>query len=627
MFKPAKMQKIRLVALNSIAQELVAELHELGVLEISKFNETDLSTNAPFENYSEISSKIVKIRFILNMLGKYQIKDSKKKISEEKLDVFEQEVKMLSLEYSEIKNNLKKYKENLSFAEILNYFNVDFSLLSSNHIDYTLGVIPRKNFAKCVSKLENYNKDTRYIYKLTKKDAYILIIHSKELSMDILLNEFSFAKLTVPLEVSDPKEYKSMIISKIQKSTVKLYAIDSRLSILAENYFSSLQKLLKKYEIQSERAEIASRFGFSEKMFIIEGWAEKSQIQTVSKKLSDKFDEKFFLSSISNPKDKSPTKLQNPSSMDTIEYFVKMFSLPNARELDPTFLFFFTAPLFYGMIMGDVIYGVLSLFVSLFLLWKLKPKGLLLFTIRLWIFASIPAIFFGVIYDEWMALSHVQFIDLLQTIGIPISLTNPVYSGFSRIHNLTQLVGISALIGVLNLALGFMLGAINEWNHNKKHAIAKIGWLGADIFGTIAVMTLMFSMFPAEFGTISLALLGLSALIIVWTEGIIGILEIPGLAGNILSYTRIAAVGVVGVVLAEIINEFLLPYITSSDLVMMAIMIPVLILMHAVNTLIVMVEALIQGGRLNIVEFQSKFLHGGGRLFSPFALKEEKISR
>ncbi|MFA5050050.1 MAG: V-type ATPase 116kDa subunit family protein [Candidatus Micrarchaeia archaeon] len=624
MFKPAKMQKIRLVALNSIAKELVAELHSHGVIEISKFNESEMDTNIPFEDYANISSKIVKIRFILSVLQKYSVKDSRKKISEDKIDAFEQEVRSLSAEYSEIKNNLKKYKENISFSEILNYFNVNFSFLSTEYTDYTLGMISRKNFAKCISKLENYKEDVRYIYKITKKEVFFLFIHRNEISIDILLNEFSFAKLNVPEEVSDPKEYKNLIISKIQKQNINLSAIDSRLNFLAENYYSPLNKILQKYEIQSERSEIASKFGFSEKIFLIEGWIEKSKMNLISKKLFEKFKEKAHLIEVSNPKDKPPTKLENPSSMNTIEYFVKMFSLPNSKELDPTFLFFFTAPLFYGMIMGDVIYGILSLFVSWFLLWKLKPTGLLLFTIRLWIFASIPAIFFGVIYDEWMALSHVQFAEFLGEIGIHINLTQPLYTGFSRIHNLTQLVGISALIGVLNLALGFVIGAYNEWGHNKKHAIAKLGWLGIDIFGTLAIMTLMFSMFPAELGTFSLAVLGICILIVIWVEGIIGVLEIPGLAGNILSYTRIAAVGVVGIVLAEIINEFILPFINSSDILMVAVMLPVLILMHAVNTLIVMVEALIQGGRLNIVEFQSKFLHGGGRIFSPFALKKEE---
>jgi vacuolar-type H+-ATPase subunit I/STV1 len=35
-----------------------------------------------------------------------------------------------------------------------------------------------------------------------------------------------------------------------------------------------------------------------------------------------------------------------------------------------------------------------------------------------------------------------------------------------------------------------------------------------------------------------------------------------------------------------------------------------------------MFESLVQGGRLNIVEFRSKFLHGGGEAFTPFALKK-----
>jgi len=48
------------------------------------------------------------------------------------------------------------------------------------------------------------------------------------------------------------------------------------------------------------------------------------------------------------------------------------------------------------------------------------------------------------------------------------------------------------------------------------------------------------------------------------------------------------------------------------------------LILHSINAFIAMFEALIQGGRLNIIEFRSKFLQGGGKLFSPFTVNAKQ---
>ncbi|MDD5023109.1 MAG: V-type ATPase 116kDa subunit family protein [Candidatus ainarchaeum sp.] len=626
MYRPVPMQKIRIVALNSIVRSLVDELHEKGVMEISRVPESELESSQHFSDYNELSSKIIQIRSIKNILSNYYKKSlvkSAKKISENKINAFEEELKNLNNELSNIQSNLKKFHEDYKLTNSLCSLDIDFSKLKSPHIAYTLGTIPRANYTKLVKKLEKYSDTLKFTHHISKKNVLFLFLHEEETVIDGLINPFGFVRISVPLEIGKPKEHLVFLSSEIEKQKLKITAVKVRLTELSENYYDSISTLLEKYSVLSQRSQIASKFGFSEKMVVMEGWIEKNEFDSLSHFLSSVFEEKVLVSKISKPKDSPPTKLDNPKIMKRFEFFVKLFSLPKHSEFDPTFLFFFTAPLFYGMIMGDVIYGIFSLIISFLLLKKLKPKGLLLFTIKLWIISAIPAIFFGIFFDEWMAMTHVQFFNFLAGFGLPTLISIPLYEGFHRVHNLTQLVGLSALVGVFNLSLGFIVGAINEWNHNKKHAAAKLCWLGVTIFGTIAVMSYLFNMFPPDtIGLYSSSILMLSILGLVITEGIMGLLEIPGLAGNILSYTRIAAVGVVGVILAEIINTFFLP--DPNNLLMLLVLLPILIIMHGVNTLIVMVEALIQGGRLNIVEFQTKFMHGGGRLFKPFSINNSE---
>jgi V/A-type H+-transporting ATPase subunit I len=202
-------------------------------------------------------------------------------------------------------------------------------------------------------------------------------------------------------------------------------------------------------------------------------------------------------------------------------------------------------------------------------------------------------------------------------LGLP---ENPLYSGFHRVggDNTVILLGATVIIGLLHLSIGFIFGAINEWNHNRKHAYAKLGWLGI-IIGIFAVIGSMLGILIPEFTVIGGVLMGISVVVIAACEGLVGIVELPGLAGNILSYTRIAAVGVSGVLIAELVNHNFLP-VPEAGLTNL-LLIPVFVLLHFVNCFIAMFEGLVQSGRLNIVEFKSKFLHGGRELFAPFKMR------
>ena len=137
----------------------------------------------------------------------------------------------------------------------------------------------------------------------------------------------------------------------------------------------------------------------------------------------------------------------------------------------------------------------------------------------------------------------------------------------------------------------------------------------------------MLNAVPVDLGPFGGALLGISAVIIAWSEGAAGILELPGIAGNVFSYLRIAIVGLVGTILAELINSLFMPL--PSQGLMALVFFPLLFALHMINAFIAMFEAIIQGGRLNVIEFRFKFTQGDGRLFAPFSVgpSERNVSR
>jgi V/A-type H+-transporting ATPase subunit I len=85
-----------------------------------------------------------------------------------------------------------------------------------------------------------------------------------------------------------------------------------------------------------------------------------------------------------------------------------------------------------------------------------------------------------------------------------------------------------------------------------------------------------------------------------------------GVIGNILSYLRIAALGLASVFLAEVANDL------SGKVGSIIAGVIIALLIHALNLVMGMLSPTIQSLRLQYVEFFRKFYEGGQSSFTPF---------
>ncbi len=626
MLKPVKMQKVRIAAVKSITTGLLSKLHTMGMLEIRRMPTEDFRVGRTIKVYDEISAQLVRLRSLRSMLG--ITKDSppvempldKALAAAGKISI-DEKVRAVHGQLSGLETRLAELTRRLDDARLLAYFkDIDFSSLQSSRVDFHVGTVATQKLPELRKALPQAKFGIRH----RKEDSVIICMCSKEHGelAELALSKAGFN----PIDTSGfttPSETIHGLSQEARKVNDEIGKVKETLSSFAEEYGGQLQKLIGALHLWSDRGIASKDMGFGADTVVLEGWVKERDYEGFVSQLAYAFHKKVFVEKIPGGKDVPPTVLDNPKNTTQFQFLVGMFSLPKADEIDPTLILFISIPVIYGMMLGDVFYGLISFFIASWMAGKFK-SGLAHEVARIWKFSALAGMVFGVFYDEWFGLPLYALLEVFQNWGLlnlhAMGIDGPLYAGFSRTHQVNLLIGISVILGLVHLAFGYALGAINEWHHNRKHAIGKIFWIVLELGGFLAVSAMMFGLFSPEVGMAGVALAIISIIVIGYTEGMIGIVELPGLLGNALSYARIAAVGLAGVILAELINDAFIP--TPEQGIFALVVLPLLIILHLLNIGIAMVECIVQGGRLNLIEFYTKFFHGGGKAFAPFSVKE-----
>jgi V/A-type H+-transporting ATPase subunit I len=618
------MRKVRLVAIRSVSHSLLSELHRMGMVEVRRFESEGFESGKPVELYDSISSELSRVRSMKSVLGLGDKSSPPVEMAPEEALSLSGGIGLpdgLREKRSQIENNESKISfsaSRLKDAKKLSKFSADFSNLASSTLTFSVGELPYAKLAALRKLLGGYG-----IEHHRAGDSAVFAIAYPQGDSKV---EDAFGKCGVSLVDTEgfttPEKTVHSLNSEISRLKRENASLEAEVSAAALKLEDGLLRAESALSLCAERTLITKEMGFGSQTMILEGWIKESDLGKLKNTLTSKFSGKAYLETVST-KEEPPVVLNNPESSHPFQFLVELFSLPKAAEIDPTLVLLITIPIIYGMMLGDVFYGVISFLLANWIVGKMKKGGLGYGVASIWKFSAISGIIFGLIFDEWLGTSSYHLLQILGEWGVlnltAMGITGPLYAGFSRSHQVSLLIGMSILLGVVHLALGFFLGAVNEWNHNRKHAIGKLAWIFIEIGGVIAIMSLMFAIFPESVGFAGLGILMASIAVVAFTEGPIGLIELPGLVGNVLSYARIAAVGLVGVLLAELINDAFIP-LPDQGLFYAILMVPILLLFHVLNIGLAMVECLVQGGRLNLVEFYSKFFHGGGKEFTPFMM-------
>ncbi|MFO7794286.1 MAG: V-type ATP synthase subunit I [Candidatus Nanohaloarchaea archaeon] len=582
------MTKVSVTAPKTQLENVVESLHSLGLMDFDDY-EGELETGSPMEGSDEISQLLVDIRSILSKLDVNETEQATVEDVREKVPEVHSSLKESEAEISSLKSRKEQLKDKKkSFEKILSADVNLRELEDTDTLNYRILDFKEEEFSQIYGSrnYEVFHGKTASVLAYMNKEED----HVNESLEGLVKKEFD-----IPVEDGTPEQIVNQINSEISDIEASIESEKEKINRLESTWgpkFNHVEQFLTE---KIEKAEAPLKFGTTEKSFIVEGWVPSEEEAQLKKSITASTDNKVHIETMEG--EDPPVKHDNNKIVTPFESLTDLMARPKYGEVDPSFLILLTFPLFFGMMIGDAGYGITSGLVFLAGI-KFFPQASKLFKALLW--TSAATMVFGIIYGEFFGF-HV--------------LDTPFYRG----DLWTEIFYLSIAIGVAHVNLGLLIGAYNEYVHHGilEALFAKGSWILLQIAGLAGYLT------ASSYGTtpgLAIGLgIGIPTLMMLYKgEGIEGIVEIPSLVSNILSYLRLFGVCMAAYTLAGTVNQMANPMLASGSLMGIAGGVLIMIIGHTVLTFVKIMEGFLQGIRLHYVEQFGWFYEGGGRKYSPF---------
>ena len=353
----------------------------------------------------------------------------------------------------------------------------------------------------------------------------------------------------------------------------------------------------------AEREESAARADLTARTFLLQCWVPTRRLQGLRDHLAvTRGAETVVLDTSAVRGGEPPVLLRNRPAWGPFERLVGFLSWPSPRGVDPTGLMAIALPFLFGVMVGDVVYGGALMLIGAWLR-RRADRGPLFDDIgRVLLVGGGWSVAFGFIFGEALG-------SLGNTWGMPALW---FYRGGPEA--LEPLLLFALALGVIHMVLGLVLGVWVAIREGDRHRLAETGGTLAMLVGMLAVVGALVLSLPSVVLWVAVAVavtgVGVASASHGWLGLLLGPLEMLGTLGNVLSYLRLAAVGLASVYLANVANELAAQGPLLLGLVVAA-------LLHGLNLALAAFSPMVQALRLHYVEFFSKFHTGGGRLFAP----------
>ena len=669
-----KMQRISICALKKDPKAILEKLQSLGVLEVDHILDEDedfkkmdtAGQKAGFEKAASSADQALEIleKYVPESKSMFAALEGKKLIEPDKEQQIQENRQELLKAAKEIYDLDRERAERLaSITKIQNSIesltpwlalDVPLKAADTKRTSVFLGTMPGGTTAESVYEVlaekasETEGADVHLI-SAEQSMTYLAIICMKEDApvVEEALRSAGFAR---PSQTWDavPAVQRQELEQEMADCRDKIAEIETKIA-----GYSAIREDLKivadYYRIRADKYAVLGEIPQSERTFVISGYIPECEAGYVTEYLKNSYDCAVDVEELKE-EEEPPVILKNNPFSASMEGIVESYGLPHKGELDPTTIMSFFYVFFFGMMLSDAAYGAIVAVVCGVLVRKFPrmSEGMKK-SLKLFFYCGLSTLVWGILFGGYFG----NIVDIVSQKFFGTTVTVPAL-WFIPLNDPMKLLVFSLLFGVIHLFVGL---GIKGWMCLRDGKVMDffcdvVLWfmllvglilmlLPSSIFASIAQTNIVF---PEWVNLLAKILAAAGALGIVLMSGrekknpalrialgAYDLYNITGWLSDVLSYSRLLALGLATGVIASVINQMgsMLP----NNVVGVIFFIVIFIVGHALNLAINLLGAYVHTNRLQFVEFFGKFYEGGGRPFAPFKqntkytdVKEETLS-
>ncbi|MDK6233234.1 V-type ATP synthase subunit I [Aerococcus sanguinicola] len=644
----AKMKKLSIVSKPALKEDLVRNLQALQSVEVSALPREDAedavdAAQVKSEDYVQYDDLYQRAERALVILSRYAKDRSMMEKLTHKRPVFSleglhQEVDLdqgqaLIEEVEKLYNqreNIISTRETVEDEQtaVSNWRSLDVNpaeLYQLDHFAVSLGTVPNDSSSSQWHALKEDTKDEdiSLLEAFSNEDEIgVVAVTRKSQAEDFQgrLAQYHFQPFDYPYEEGPETAFQNLedkrksLIKEEEEVVQALQTLEAKIPLV--------EQVAEETYNRSQHALAVQLTYDNDYLILLSGWTDEEDYDALIQKLeasigADNFvvvEEEITEEAIDN--NEVPTKLKNNALNAPFEMITEMYGVPNYREIDPTPFITPFYLLFFGMMMGDLGYGLVLWLGTLVAMKMMDLHGSAGNMVKFGHYLSYPTMLVGLLYGSFFGES------------IPTGIVDPTGDAI-------LIMAASVVIGLIHILVALCIKIYLEVRRgNMESAYSDgLGWilillgLGAWGIGAMAGMP--------EVGTIGkwVSIIGFAGMIIVPVIfqdkkllaaglGLYNIYGISGYVGDLVSYTRLMALGISGGSIAMAFN-MLVGFFPAP--IRFTIGIVLIIALQSFNLFLSVLSGYVHGLRLIFVEFFGKFYEGDGRAFSPINTLEKYV--
>ncbi len=652
------MKKINICAMKKDRVRLLETLQNFGALEIDDeiFKDLDMSRLSDSDEKIAFERKATMLENVLDVLENYNPEkkgllsslEGKELIGKETFqgivkkedDIMNKAQEILDGQKKIIENKVSIDKNKVSIEYLSPWLDLDipFEFTHTEKTAFLIGTIIN------VESLEEiYDNIGTHLVDLSEVEVQIIhkdknqtcvvavCLKEYEESVENGLHTLGFARVSNAF-TGIPRQIKEEYLK--ENNMLEAMTEETKRTIEKLNEEKAKFKVLSDYyRMMAKKVEAMSKLPQSESTFFLNGYIPAKYGKKFLKKIEKDFELSVDMYDPDN-EDEVPILLENGSVGSAVEGIVESYGLPKKGEIDPSKIMGMFYIFLFGLMLSDAAYGLIIFLTCFFIIKKYdRMEKSMKKSIKMFMYCGISTMIWGILFGGYFG--DVISIASETFLGTQIDI-KPLW--FTPIDDPMKLLIYCMLFGIIHLFTGLaMKGYMCIKNKRYMDFVCDvilwymiligliIMFLPTDLFFSLSQMKISFPGFINTLAKI-MAIGGAIGILLLagrgrknpglrFALGAYDLYNITGWLSDLLSYSRLLALGLATGVIASVVNQ--IGAMGGNSVIGIILFLIVFVIGHVFNMAINMLGAYVHTNRLQYVEFFSKFYEGGGKAFNP----------